>query len=398
MLNRRNRTELANAIHSQEQVAGLTHGFYRYPARFSPLFVRAAIKAFTKTGDIVFDPFVGGGTTAVEAISLGRRAIGVDASSLAVFITRVKTTLLSKRELDQVRSWARDLVQDLSLRNPPVRATEWIELGYQRNIDTRNTWPIRKTLELTLDRVHDLPTDPLRSFARCALLKTAQWALDCRTEIPAAGQFRSKLLLDLDEMAMGMTELVSRVTQFENNCKQPIHDSAVCLQRSAVGIETEPRLGMNEPPALIITSPPYPGVHILYHRWQVRGRTETPAPFWIAGVMDGNGASFYTFGDRQEPGLDNYFDRAYSALQSVARISGDKTLVIQMVAFSEPKWQLPRYLRTAREAGLREVKFPELSNSHDGRIWRSIPNRKWYANKRETLASGKEVVLFHRVA
>jgi hypothetical protein len=30
-----------------EPVKGLTHGFYKYPARFSPTFVRAAIEAFT---------------------------------------------------------------------------------------------------------------------------------------------------------------------------------------------------------------------------------------------------------------------------------------------------------------------------------------------------------------
>src|SRR5207244_2812370 len=37
-------------------VSGLTHNFYRYPARFSPRFVRAAIQAFTKPGDLVIDP------------------------------------------------------------------------------------------------------------------------------------------------------------------------------------------------------------------------------------------------------------------------------------------------------------------------------------------------------
>jgi hypothetical protein len=38
---------------------------------------------------------------------------------------------------------------------------------------------------------------------------------------------------------------------------------------------------------LIVTSPPYPGVHVLYHRWHVDGRRETPAPYWIAGCNDG---------------------------------------------------------------------------------------------------------------
>src|ERR1700731_1047133 len=36
-----------------EPVRGLTHSFYKYPARFSPIFARAAIEAFTQPGDLV---------------------------------------------------------------------------------------------------------------------------------------------------------------------------------------------------------------------------------------------------------------------------------------------------------------------------------------------------------
>ncbi len=52
-------------------MVGLTHGFYRYPARFSPQFARSAIEAFTEPLDTVLDPFMGGGTSAVEALGLG---------------------------------------------------------------------------------------------------------------------------------------------------------------------------------------------------------------------------------------------------------------------------------------------------------------------------------------
>lgn len=54
--------QLIQAARSSGSICGLTHNFYRYPARFSPALVRAAIRAFTKPGDLILDPFVGGGT------------------------------------------------------------------------------------------------------------------------------------------------------------------------------------------------------------------------------------------------------------------------------------------------------------------------------------------------
>lgn len=63
--------EFREAVLSRKPVAGLTHGFYRYPAKFSPLFVRASIKVFTQPGDIVMDPFMGEDTTLLRKISLG---------------------------------------------------------------------------------------------------------------------------------------------------------------------------------------------------------------------------------------------------------------------------------------------------------------------------------------
>lgn len=50
--------------------------------------VRAYIEHFTKTGDIVLDPFSGTGGTAISALTLGRKAVAIDISPAATFITR----------------------------------------------------------------------------------------------------------------------------------------------------------------------------------------------------------------------------------------------------------------------------------------------------------------------
>lgn len=385
--------EFIEAVQSRQPVTGYTHDFYRYPARFSPLFAREAIRSFSRIGDTIVDPFMGGGTTLVEAVLQGRYAVGTDISSLAVFISQVKTTLMRDCDLQRVKNWAHSLRDALNLRNPPARAVDWIDLGYQRNVSTRRTWPVRKAIELALARVRNLRSSRQQRFARCVLLKTAQWALDCRTGTPSVEELRQQFVLFLEEMISG-ARAYSEAIRTNVMSHAP---SVACLHRSAVGLETDDVWNQIRAPKLILTSPPYPGVHALYHRWQIDGRRETPAPFWIAGTLDGHGASFYTFGDRKRQDLSNYYANAQQAFHSLARLADHETSVVQMVAFSDPSWQLPSYLAMMNDTGFEEFKFDRFSEAADGRLWRAVPNRKWYATQRGDIGASKEVVLFHRL-
>ncbi len=60
--------------------------------------------------------------------------------------------------------------------------------------------------------------------------------------------------------------------------------------------------------------------------------------------------------------------------------------------------QLPRYVSVMEQAGFNEIMFPEMANKNDGRVWRAVPNRKWYASQRGFTSSSNEVVLFHKLA
>ncbi|HUA68603.1 MAG TPA: DNA methyltransferase [Candidatus Saccharimonadales bacterium] len=103
---------LVAAVSNRDKVTGAPHDFYHYPARFSPIFTREAIKTFTKPGDFVLDPFCGGGTTLVEALSLGRRAAGMDVSSLAAFLARTKTTPISVHSKRKIAFWLSTLTKE----------------------------------------------------------------------------------------------------------------------------------------------------------------------------------------------------------------------------------------------------------------------------------------------
>jgi hypothetical protein len=146
------------------------------------------------------------------------------------------------------------------------------------------------------------------------------------------------------------------------------------------------------PAKLVLTSPPYPGVHVVYHRWQIKGRKETPAPFWLANQRDGAGESHYLLGPRDEHELVTYYARLKSVFSSVRSLLDENSIVVQLVAFSDPTWQLETYLDTMREAGFAEAEAECVSAVKvRGRIWREVPGRKWYANKRGEIPASKEV-------
>src|SRR5439155_21605182 len=49
-----------------------------HPGKMLPALARHAIEAFSAPGELVLDPMSGIGTTLVEAVHLGRRAVGVE--------------------------------------------------------------------------------------------------------------------------------------------------------------------------------------------------------------------------------------------------------------------------------------------------------------------------------
>lgn len=378
---------ILQAINSVQPIEGLTHNYYLHPARFSPVFARAVISALTKPGDVVLDPFMGGGTTVVEALISGRNVIGVDLNPLSVFVTKVKTTPLSNAKLKLINMWKREVADLINLHDKVSQDRKWVP--YQKYVP----WPIRKGVDLFLEYLKYIEDKHCQDFVRCGLLKTAQWALDCKRVIPSFGEFKKKFENNIDDMCARMDELKASLRG-----TRPLHKvlpARRLLMRSVVGIEEEKRFPHSwEPPRLVLTSPPYPGVHVLYHRWQIGGRLETSAPYWIINRLDGNFESFYTLGHRQQQNLEKYYIQLRKCFESIRRIVSQDTILVQLVSFSNPEWQLPRYLDVMSECGFKEVKLGVTNRLE--RIWRKIPNRRWYADLKGRLASSSELLLCHR--
>ena len=372
--------DLRFAVRDTAAVSGLTHCFYRYPARFSPRFAAAVIEHFSKPGDLILDPYMGGGTTIVEACVRDRAVVGSDINSLAVFITRVKTTSLSEVEKVAVRLWAEHVVPTLSYRDMPPDLHNFICPRRTFNLTLPRARPIKKAIALALRTIGALPSMASENFARCALLNSAQAFLNGQKR---AGNFRHFL----DRLQTTVLRMLGELVEFEQSRGkfQPLlHD------QSASDLPNLAPFDRGRKANLVLTSPPYPGIHLLYHRWQVDGRRETPAPYWMANCYDGEGNAYYNFADRRTSAEDKYFDESLKTLQGIRAVVADDAVIAQLIAFSDPARQLRRYLRNMSDAGFRELRF-----TGHRRIWRDVPSRRWHANLHGRTGGSREVLLLH---
>ena len=388
---------LVAAVSNREKVAGAPHDFYRYPARFSPVFAREVINTFTEPGDFVLDPFCGGGTTLVEALSLGRRAAGMDVSSLAAFLARTKTTPISVHDKREIAEWLTALEKDDPRANlDSYEAVDAETYYYLRNLPDE----ARAFFFWIFERLTDLPKPRQQKFVRLVLLGVGQWGLDCKKSVPALAEFKAEFCTSLHAATGDFFDYISEVAAANELPRCQLSSMRRVINRSSEECGEDGRIPESWIPAkLVLTSPPYPGVHVVYHRWQILGRKETPVPFLLANQRDGAGESHYLLGPRDEDKLVTYYARLKSVFSSVRSLLDANSIVVQLVAFSDPTWQLPTYLQTMNEAGYVEAEADCITSAKvNGRIWREVPSRKWYANKRGEIPASKEVMLLHKLA
>lgn len=89
----------AFAASTQKKTRYISHGYYTYPAKFIPQLAARLIEELTIAGETVVDPFMGSGTTAVEALVHRRRVVAVDINPVAFLVAKVKATPLDPAPL-----------------------------------------------------------------------------------------------------------------------------------------------------------------------------------------------------------------------------------------------------------------------------------------------------------
>lgn len=69
-----------------------------HPAKFPLELARRVVQLYSDPGDIVMDPFVGSGTTAVAAVLMGRQFVGIDSSPKYVSLARANVESAMERQ------------------------------------------------------------------------------------------------------------------------------------------------------------------------------------------------------------------------------------------------------------------------------------------------------------
>lgn len=90
-----------------------THCYHTYPAMMIPQIARTLIEEYKPKGrlDLILDPYMGSGTTLVEASLAGINSIGTDLNPLARLMGKVKTTLYNNESiLKQFREIQAELI------------------------------------------------------------------------------------------------------------------------------------------------------------------------------------------------------------------------------------------------------------------------------------------------
>lgn len=107
---------------------GPHNGSYR--GNWSPHIPRNLILRYTAPGDVILDPMVGGGTTLIECLVLGRNGVGLDVNPEALLLARSQLVATRQQAHDGVRAQlyhgdARELAAlsndsiDLATLHPP---------------------------------------------------------------------------------------------------------------------------------------------------------------------------------------------------------------------------------------------------------------------------------------
>jgi DNA modification methylase len=337
------------------------HGLHPYPAKFIPQIPRALVSLLSEPGDLVWDPFGGSGTTALETLLLGRRAVSTDLNPVAEVVGRAKTITLTPEvefELSQFASELKMLSASTSKKSTFKQSFKLLS-KLVPEIPNLENWfepdAIQELAYLRL-RINELASDEAIVIARAAFSKLILSASNQDGETRYARVQRS----------IGEGEVVASFSKQILSILNKLEDQSSHLQfraatfhtadlRTQVVSSSDNALIQSETVDLVVTSPPYPNAtdYHLYHRFRIFWLGHDPRQMALAEIGS------HLRHQKQGTDFDSYIEEMTAALDNVCRAlkpGGLAVFVVGDAVFKGDVFQTSTHLGTAAESlGMRVV-------------------------------------------
>jgi hypothetical protein len=235
------------------------HSLHPYLGKFIPQVVEVFLRRYFTPQDCVYDPFVGSGTTLVEANTFGAVSVGSDISAFNCLLSRVKTASYSLGALELGLKGALEEAR----RNqelPEDRTSNWLRAWYSKR-SLRELKAYRAAITRLDDPVSDVGRVILSRSARSAR-QTTHFDLD----FPRTPQLEPYWCHKHRRTCRPVDEAFKFLRRYTLDTIRRLREFSVIRNSAEALVLHEDARGVELPikPSGIITSPPYPGL-IDYH-------------------------------------------------------------------------------------------------------------------------------------
>jgi DNA modification methylase len=247
----------------------LTHDLHPYPAKFIPQIPGHCISRLSLRGELVLDPFGGSGTTALEAVRMGRRALSIDANAVGTLVGKAKTYNIDRAvaiDLHGIRTAL--TTRRGNLPNPERLCEE--NRQYIPEIPNIDKWfPLTSRGELAFirSRIASMENDKARDIALLSLsriilsvsFQDSETRYSSKPRNIPQGETLNRFLAALDQIVRNIAKT------------QPILRYGVCAFITADARHLMNSVCKPDSVDLIVTSPPYGNAndYHLYHRFRL---------------------------------------------------------------------------------------------------------------------------------
>lgn len=234
----------------------LTHLFHSYAARTHPLTVRELLDGL-QTEQVVFDPFVGSGTTLVETALRGGKGIGCDISELSVLLARFKSTWIPQAMRKALEKKGEQIVAaSLERVHKHIRPLQtWDQARYYEVHVYKELCGLREEIEVVKEK--DIPLyQALLLIFSSVILKASKQNAESSLKLVNRNIGKGQITRWFQEK---LHEVIRLHTFFEEKLLNKTNQPFV-FQQDARELIHERRIKPNSI-NIVLTSPPYLGVY-----------------------------------------------------------------------------------------------------------------------------------------